>query len=99
MVSRGKVGFKEVEEAVTSLTSEGGKFFNLTKKQSETFNGLFSTMKDNIGLLARAFGDELLPIVKPLLKSLITFLQKAREQFPRFVVDVRKFFIDIKKLF
>ena len=35
------------------MTGEGGKFHGTMAKQSKSLSGLFSTLKDNIGLTAR----------------------------------------------
>ena len=60
MVENGEVGFKDVEKAFQSMSGEGGTFFNLMEKQSKTFNGQVSNLKDNLSLLAREFA----PLVK-----------------------------------
>ena len=54
LVSEGKVGFPEVEKALAGMSGEGGRFFNLMERQSHTFNGVVSNIKDNIGRLARS---------------------------------------------
>lgn len=46
--------FEEVQKAIFSMTEEGGKFFNLMERQSETFSGVISNIRDNIGRLGRA---------------------------------------------
>lgn len=53
MVSDGKVGFKDVEAVLASMTGEGGKFFNLMGKQSKSFSGTLSNINDNFGRLLR----------------------------------------------
>ena len=47
MVSAGKIGFDEVEQAFVSMTSEGGKFNNLMDAQSKTLGGIFSDIADS----------------------------------------------------
>ncbi|MFO0849569.1 MAG: tape measure protein [Gemmataceae bacterium] len=56
----GKIGFKDVVSAIKSLTSEGGKFANLTEKYSQTFPGQMERMKDSADSLKRALGEELI---------------------------------------
>lgn len=56
LVEKGQVGFPEVEKAFKSMTSEGGKFFGMTQKQSQTLEGLFSTMKDDFGAALTVIG-------------------------------------------
>lgn len=53
MVEQGKIGFPEVEKAFALMTAEGGKFHGAMETQSKSLNGLWSTMKDNIGQVAR----------------------------------------------
>ncbi len=46
MVSAGKVGFKDVQDVLFSLTNEGGMFFNLMEKQSASLSGKVSNLGD-----------------------------------------------------
>lgn len=46
MVSAGKVGFPEVQRVIGSLTSEGGKFYNSMKEQSQTISGKIGNLGD-----------------------------------------------------
>lgn len=46
MISAGKVGFPQIQEAFKNMTSEGGKFFNLTSRNAESLTGLLSNMQD-----------------------------------------------------
>src|SRR3990167_788213 len=57
---QGKIGFAEVEKALNKMTDAGGKFAGLTEKQSKSFSGLMSTLRDNIGATARSLGEKLL---------------------------------------
>ena len=50
LASEGKISFANLEQAFQSLTSEGGQFAGLMQKQSGTLAGLWSTLKDNIGM-------------------------------------------------
>lgn len=53
MIEAGKIGFPEVQKAFEAMTGEGGKFHGTMAKQSKTLNGLMSTLKDNLGQVAR----------------------------------------------
>jgi len=46
MVSAGKIGFKEVQDAFTAMSSEGGRFANLMEKQSKTITGMQANLRD-----------------------------------------------------
>ncbi len=64
MVSRGEIGFKDVETAFQTMTGEGGRFFDLMDAQSKTFLGQVSNIQDSFIKLARIMGDVFLPIAK-----------------------------------
>lgn len=46
MVTAGKIGFKEVQDAFRSMSAEGGRFANLMDKQSATITGRISNLQD-----------------------------------------------------
>ena len=46
--------FEEVQKAIFDMSKEGGKFFNLMEKQSQTFDGQMSNMRDNLFRLGNA---------------------------------------------
>lgn len=75
MVSVGEIGFPLVQEALASLTGEGGKFFNLMERQSTSLGGMWSNFKDSVSLTARAMGEEFLPYLKPVVEKLIELTQ------------------------
>lgn len=56
LVSTGKVGFKEVEQAIISMTSEGGKFGGLMEAQSKTITGQISNIEDAIDQMFNELG-------------------------------------------
>ena len=79
LVSKGVVGFGNIEQAFMDMTSEGGKFFGLMEAQSKTTAGLWSTLKDNFGLVARAIGDELLPELNDLMSGMIGMMPAIKK--------------------
>lgn len=50
-ISDGKVGFEELQAAVSAATSEGGQFNNGMLEASQTFSGRLSTLQDNVSAL------------------------------------------------
>lgn len=54
LVEQGNIGFPEVEVALNSLTKEGSKFGGMMDKQSKTFNGVVSNIKDGFGQILRS---------------------------------------------
>lgn len=79
MTSKGQIGFKEVDQALKSLTTGTGRFAGMIEKQSESLAGLFSTFQDNIGLIFKDIGDALAPMTKEFLSKAIPALQEARK--------------------
>jgi len=69
LASEGKIGFTDLEKAFASLTSEGGKFYGLMARQSQTFEGLRSTLQGNFEQLQASVGQLLLPTLKQLVIS------------------------------
>lgn len=70
MVSAGEIGFKEVEKAFETMTSEGGKFFDLMDAQSKTFLGQVSNIQDSFIKVARVMGQVFLPAAKFVAQSI-----------------------------
>lgn len=78
-ISDGKLSFSEIEEAIKQMTSQGGQYFGLMEKQSQTLNGQLSTLSDNINTnLGNAFqfintflSTQLLPTLNGLLSGSI----------------------------
>lgn len=75
MVSDGAIGFDTMKAALAGLSGEGGKFFNLMDKQSQSLGGLWSNLKDQITFTARAIGEQLLPYLKPLVEQMIGWVK------------------------
>jgi len=76
---KGKVSFNDVNTAIKNMTSESGMFFNQTIKQSKTLNGKLSTLYDNIKNTVALLGDQLMPIIKPILDTAISILELVQK--------------------
>lgn len=57
MVSKGAVGIDALNKAITGLTTGDGKFAGMMEKQSETMQGMLSTLQDNISEFFRKMGE------------------------------------------
>jgi uncharacterized phage infection (PIP) family protein YhgE len=53
MISEGKVSAEQVEQALSGMTTKGGLFFEGMERQSKTFNGVMSNVRDNFGKFVR----------------------------------------------
>jgi tape measure domain-containing protein len=74
LASEGKISFANLEKAFQSLTGEGGKFFDLTARQSQSVGGLLSTLQSNIVDLGKKVGVALLPVFKAVVNAAISFV-------------------------
>jgi len=63
-LSKGQIGADAVTFALEKLTEKGGKYADGAIAQSDTLNGKFSTLTDNIDNVARTIGEVLTPALK-----------------------------------
>ena len=91
LASGGQIGITQLQQAFQNLTSEGGKFFDLTRRQSQTVSGLFSTLVDNIQKGLREFFLAFSGDTAGLLDGLIRAVQNFNENvLPRLVITTRE---------
>lgn len=76
-ISEGTISVDEITASMERATSEGGKYFQSMEKQSQTFSGLISTLKDNAQQL---LGEVVKPISDGLTESLLPAAISAIEQ-------------------
>lgn len=67
-MENGAISAKMVEAAFKSATMEGGRFFNMTIRQSKTFEGRLSTLRDKIEIWARGTGKSINTFLAPTLE-------------------------------
>ena len=76
-ISKGTLTVEEVTNAFKTASSEGGAYFQSMEKQSKTFNGQLSTLKDNMNeLLGKAMqpitnllSNKIFPIINDILNG------------------------------
>lgn len=83
MISKGKVGFAELDAALQQTTSAGGMFAGGMLAQSTTLTGLWSTFTDNVGMAFQTLGQVLIDAFdfKAILAKGIAFSETAKEWF------------------
>lgn len=86
MISAGEVNIDGINKAMEAMTSEGGQFYGMMEKQSQTMAGLWSTFMDNISMMARQAGEEGFQELKDELQGLLDTVTSlvdsgAAEQF------------------
>ena len=79
MVSAGKVGIDDLNKAITELTTGNGKFAGMMEKQSQTMQGMLSTLQDNLSEFMRKMGEGAFGEVKSALQEASDLLAKWEE--------------------
>lgn len=78
MISRNEITFDMLKEAVEDLTSEGGRFHDLTLLVSRTLEGRMSTAIDNMRLNLASLFDSFVEPLKDVLVGFIDWSQGFR---------------------
>ena len=71
-MEEGRISFQMVAQAMRDAASEGGRYFGLMEQQSQSLNGLLSTMGDVWEQVAKNIGDLFLPVAKSAVQGLIS---------------------------
>ena len=79
MVSDGAVGIDDLNGAIRAMTSEGGKFFGMMEKQSQTMSGMWSTLSDEAEIFSRKVGEETFGYLKGELNALMAEIDRMSE--------------------
>lgn len=79
MVSAGKVGIDDLNKAITGLTTGNGKFAGMMEKQSQTMQGMLSTLQDNLSEFMRKMGEGAFVEVKSALQEASDLLAEWEE--------------------
>jgi phage tail tape-measure protein len=69
MITKRKIGLKEITMALKHLTGAGGKFHNLMQDQMGTLIGQFSNLGDAFEIMAEKIGQPLLKPIKAIVES------------------------------
>ncbi|HEV7281057.1 MAG TPA: tape measure protein [Pirellulaceae bacterium] len=77
LVSEGKVGFGNLQQAFKDLTSEGGQFNGMMDAQSGTLAGLWSTLMDGVDSVLVEIGAGLVDAfnLKDVIKGFSSFVE------------------------
>jgi tape measure domain-containing protein len=84
LVSAGKVGFDELEQAFISLTAEGGRFGGLMAAQSQTIPGIVSNIADSFTRFQESVFKAFQPLTSGLLQEFTEILANVGENFDGF---------------
>ena len=78
-VSEGKVGFAEIDQAFTNLTTNGGKFTGLMDAKSKTLGGTISNLADGWDQFMVKLGNGNSGILKSIVSTLGAIVDKLNE--------------------
>lgn len=85
LVTAGKVGFAELEKAIISMTSEGGKFGGLMEAQSKSITGQWSNIRDAIDGMFNEIGKSQEGVINTALSG-VSLLVENYEKVGRSIV-------------
>lgn len=78
-ISKGRIGVEAIDAAFENLTASGGQFFGMMEKQSQTTEGMWSTMTDNVNIFAREVGEEAFETLKVTLSEVLDEINALEE--------------------
>ena len=83
-ISNGTLSVDEITASMERATSEGGKYFQSMEKQSKTFEGQMSTLKDNaqqlLGNIMKPISEEMTNSILPAANEALSTLSSAFEE-------------------
>lgn len=85
LISDKAVSFKMVEEILNDLTSAGGMFYDMQRKQADTLAGQWSNLKDSIAIAYDEIGNT--EQVRGVMEGWISAVKALAEEW-RFVVGI-----------
>ena len=88
LVTAGKVGFDDMAKALQAMSSEGGKFYNLMDKQSQTISGQISNLEDSIYQMFNEIGESSEGVISDLISGASWVVEHYQE-----VLNVLKYVI------
>lgn len=100
-MARGAISAEMVEDAFRAATSEGGQFYGMADKMSETVGGKLSTMMDNLNDLFLKLFNIIQPILMPAIDLLIfgfTAIGDGIEWFMQAIEDGNPWLIALSSL-
>ncbi len=75
LVEEGEVGFPEIEKAIISLTSEGGRFGGLMESQSQTITGQISNLQDSLDMMFNELGQQSEGLISGAISTVSTLVE------------------------
>ena len=79
LITEGKVGFAEVEQAFKNMTSSSGVYYNLMQKQSKSLTGMISNLGDAWDSALNKIGQENQDVFATGIQGAITLVENYDE--------------------
>ena len=79
LVTEGKVGFENLEKAIISMTSEGGKFGGLMEKQSASITGQISNLQDAWASMLNEIGKSTEGVFNQSLSTVTSLVENYKK--------------------
>lgn len=79
LISDKAVSFKMVEEILNDMTSAGGMFYDMQRKQAETLRGQWNNLKDSIAIAYDEIGNT--AVVRSAMEGWITAVKTLVEEW------------------
>lgn len=83
-MSKGKISVEMVRQAFVDATSEGGRFYGMMNKQSETLEGKISTLNDTYTIMTRTLSDMMIPSLKEGVEEITEVVRSTTEAIKSF---------------
>lgn len=83
-MEEGKISVDMVQQAFKNATAEGGRFHGMMEQQSQTLEGVTSTMSDAYTLMTRSISDMALPAIKEQIVETTKLIEKITENINAF---------------
>ena len=75
---RKMISYEDVAEVFRRITSEGGMFYQMQERQSETIAGMMSNLEDTRDLMYKAIGDENREVIVAFINAMKTLMSNWR---------------------
>ena len=79
MVEAGRIGAEEVTKAFRTMSSEGGKFYNLMEKQNASVTGQISNLKDKVEVMFNNLGKSSEGVIYNMISGAATLVENYKD--------------------
>lgn len=77
-IKQRQITYKDIEKALTAMTSAGGQFYNLNEKLAKSVGGRWEKLKDTLEIIGTRMGEQLLPLLGEWLDKAFNAINKIQ---------------------